>query len=213
MTSTAGRQAPVEELAPRPASFALLAETILVGLVVGVLALGVVTALPALAAGAAHLRRHAAWRADPMRMLLTDFRGNLRGVWGYALALPALLVLLGLNLDIATATALPGGPALRWLMVAVGGAVVVLAIRAAAARGLDPVARSWPVAVRRGRERALADPVGSLLLATAVAVCGVIVWMLPILVVLAPGLLVLAMVGVENRYQRDGRAGAPRAGR
>ncbi len=190
--------------AHRPRRFALFGEVLSVAVVTLLLWLPVVTVLPALAAGTAHLRRYLEGRADPVRQLLSDFARSCRGVWGYGLALPVGALLLVLNVDIATYTDLPGGSALRVLSVLVGAAVAVVALRAAgrnAATRLVGRSSTWTENVRQGAELSVRDPAGSALLAAAVVVCAVIVWMLTALVIVVPGLLALAILGVDYRYE------------
>lgn len=190
--------------AHRPKRFALFGEVLSVALVTLLLWLPVLTVLPALAAGSAHLRRYLEGRADPVRAILTDFAACCRGVWGYGLLLPVAAILLVLNVDIATYTDLPGGSALRVLSYVIGAAVAVLALRAAGRHGaarLTGARHTWTESVRAAAERSVRDPAGSALLLSAVVVCGVIVWMLAALAILVPGLLALAIVGVDYRYE------------
>jgi len=188
--------------AHQPKRFALFGEVLSVALVTLLLWLPVVTDLPALAAGTAHLRRYLEGRADPVRQILSDFVSCCRGVWGYGLALPAVALLLVLNVDIATYTQLPGGAALGPLTYAIGAGVAVLALRAAGRHaamhqaGRHP---TWTASFRLAARRCVQDPAGSALLAAAVLVCVVIVWMLPALAILVPGLLALAILGVDYR--------------
>lgn len=180
----------------RPPRFALFAEMLLVGAVTSVLSLGIVTTLPALAAGVAHLRRHTALRSDTFGQLLTDFRTGFRGVWGYALALPPVLALLAFNILTVSTDVVPG-MIVRWVSMALVAAIAVVILRAVARKADEPIA--WRDAMRLGRSDALADLGGSALLLAAVALCVVVVWMLPILVLVAPGMLTLAVVGVLYR--------------
>lgn len=180
----------------RPPRFALFAEMLLVGAVVSVLSLGIVTVLPALAAGVGHLHRHAALRSDRFGQLLADFRGGFRGVWAYALALPPVLALLAFNI-LTVSTAVVPGLVVRWVSMALMAAIAVVILRAAARRAGEPIA--WRDAIRLGRSDAFADLGGSALLLAAVALCVVVVWMLPILVLVAPGMLTLAVVAVALR--------------
>lgn len=189
---------PAPAPAPAPAKWALFAEMMLVGAIVLVLALPIVTVLPALAAGVRHLHRHAAARSDTVRLLLADLRRLIPGVWPLALALPGTLALLLLNLDIVTATAIPGGGALRWITAAIAAAAVVFALRTAGARAMDSAATTWVSAMRCARER-WSDVAGNLLLLAAAAVSGVVVWMLPALVLVVPGMLTFAVLAVEVR--------------
>lgn len=185
----------------RPGTFALFSETLLTGLVVALLCLPVVTVLPAVAAGVAHLRRHVEGRADPVRSLLADFATFLRGSWLLGIATPVVLFLLVLNIDIATATGLPGRGAVRIVSVVLAAGLLVLALRTAGGRALRPE-HTWTAALREAARRSVADPAGSVLVLVAVGLCAVLIWMLNVLVVIVPGLLVLAVLSVEHRHQR-----------
>lgn len=185
----------------RPPAFALFAEMVLVGAIVSVLSLLVVTFLPALAAGVGHLRRHASLTSDPLSELFVEFRANLRGVWPYAIALPLVLALLVFNVLLLATVPLPGASVVRWVSVAAGAVVAVVALRAVARRAAQRTT-TWRAAVRDGAADAREDPIGSALLAVAVGLCVMVVWMLPILIVIVPGMLTLAVVAVENR-RRD----------
>lgn len=190
--------------AHRPKRFALFGEVLSVALVTLLLWLPVVTVLPALAAGTGHLRRYLEGRADPVRQIFSDFGVCCRGVWGYGIALPVLAFLLVLNVDIATYTELPGGPVLRLLSYVVGAGVAVVALRAAgrhAAALQSGRHTTWTDSVRAAAEVSRKDPAGTALLVAAALVCLVIVWMLPALVILVPGLLALAILGVDYRYE------------
>ena len=202
---TASRAWPHEAVAAhKPKAFALFGEVLAVALVTVLLWLPVLTVLPALAAGSAHLRRYLEGRADPVREIFTDFAVCCRGVWGYGVLLPVGAFLLVLNVDIATYTDLPGAGALRVLSYVIGAAVAVLALRAAGRHGaarLTGARQSWTESLRTAAELSVRDPGGSALLAAAVVVCVVIVWMLAALVILVPGLLALAILGVDYRYE------------
>ncbi|PPK93463.1 hypothetical protein CLV92_11091 [Kineococcus xinjiangensis] len=176
--------------------FELFAECLLTGVVVGVLALPLVTALPAVAAGTRHLRHHVAGEASGTRLMLRDAVAATRGSWLVSGALVLLLAVLGSNALLASTTALPGGGVLRWVMAVLAVAAVVVALRAAAAWA--PGA-SWRLLVARAAHRSAADPVGSLLTALAVGFVVLMAWMLPPLGLPAVGIVVLGLVAVEAR--------------
>ncbi|MCC2336148.1 hypothetical protein [Cellulomonas wangsupingiae] len=177
-------------------------ELLLVVLAVGVLSLPLVTVLPAVAAGAAHLRYPSGAAGGP-RALWRDFVAALRGVWPYALGSLALLVLLWF--DVAAGDGgLAGGAGTQvfaWLVVAV---LVVGLLRAA---GDWRPGASWREVVRAGGRRAGDDLAGSALVLLAVGLCAVAVRAVPPLGVLVPGVLALVVVAVERRAVG---AGSPR---
>ncbi|RMI43545.1 hypothetical protein EBN88_06995 [Streptomyces triticirhizae] len=175
---------------------ALFGEVVIVGVVVAVLAVPLVTLLPALAAGVAHLRRQLTGHSVRMADLARDFAVALRELWPLAAgALGGALVLLW-NLSLAQAGLVPGAGGLRVLTWALLLALAVLLLRVAAAwrPGCERAAL-----LRASAERAVRDPAGSTLLAVGVLLCGVFVWMLPPLALLVGGLLSLAAVGVAAR--------------
>ncbi|MCV2394415.1 hypothetical protein OEB99_08840 [Actinotalea sp. M2MS4P-6] len=177
----------------------LFSRMALTGLVVGLLSLPVLTALPAAAAGANHLRRHVEGREDGTRELLRGFRAAVRDLWWVGLAATALLALLTLDALLALGGSLPGGRPVLVISVALAAAVLVVGLRVAGAwrPGLSGVA-----AVRTGARRAGGDVSGDLLVVVAAGVCAGLVWMLPVMVVLVPGLLALALTSVERRAAR-----------
>ncbi|UCM87338.1 hypothetical protein [Streptomyces marincola] len=176
--------------------FALFGEVVITGVVVALLTVPVVTALPALAAGAAHLRRHLGGDSVRMADLLRDFGAACRTLWPAALALSAAALLLLWNLSLAEAAVIPGSGGLlvvMWLLIAAWG---VLLLRTAAAwRPERPAAGTVSVAARRMGE----DVSGSVLLAFACGMAVMLVWMLLPLVLVAGGLLALAALAVEHR--------------
>ncbi|WP_432572583.1 DUF624 domain-containing protein [Kineococcus sp. SYSU DK005] len=185
--------------APRAAgageSFELFAETLLTGVVVALLSLPLVTALPAVAAGTEHLRRHRAGRASGVRVLLRTARAALRGSWGVSAATLAALALLGFNALVASGP-LPGGGALLALTALLAVAVVVVALRAA---GSWRPGASWPALARGAARAAAADPGGSALVAASAGFVGLLAWMLPPLALPGAGVVVLGLVAVEAR--------------
>uniref|UniRef100_UPI001A9D1AED hypothetical protein n=1 Tax=Streptomyces sp. YIM 98790 TaxID=2689077 RepID=UPI001A9D1AED len=119
--------------APRPA-FALFGETLLTGVAVLVLSLPLVTLLPALAAGCAHLRRHLRGESEQLRVLWADFLAACRTLWATAVAVPVVALGLVWSLSVAEAGAVPGAAALRPAALALLGVWGVLVLRVAAAR-------------------------------------------------------------------------------
>jgi hypothetical protein len=84
----------------------------------------------------------------------------------------------------------------RWISGAVGVMAAVVLLRAAG--GWDPASR-WSALIREAAEKSARDIAGSLLLLLALALSALIVWMFAPLVVLVPGMLVLATRAVAAR--------------
>ncbi|MFC4616659.1 hypothetical protein ACFO3K_18165 [Cellulomonas algicola] len=200
----AGDTSPADDDGTRPDDRALLGggrvglfgESLTVGLAVSVLSLPVITALPALAAGIAHVRRHVDGRPDTLRDLWDDFRLACRRVWLVSVGSVLLLLVLAFNVSLAGTGVLPGGTGVRVISVLVAVLLLVALLRAAA--GWTPGA-VWRLVLRDAGRRTGDDLTGTFLLVLALGLCGVIVWMLPPLVVIVPGLLALATVAVEHR--------------
>ena len=175
----------------------LFGEVGVVGVVVLVLSLPVVTAVPAVAAGVLHLRRHLSGEGDSFGRLLRGFGTAVRDLWALGLVVPVVLLLTGYNLWLTWSGALPGGALIGTVSLVVGLVTVVVALRTAGT--WYPGSGGLP-AVRTAARRAAADLTGSVLIASAVVLCGVLVWMLEALVLLVGGLLALAAVSVEHRW-------------
>lgn len=177
--------------------FALFSETLLTGVVLFVLCLPLVTILPALAAGVAHLRRHLEGRPDTLGRLWADYLTAIRtGGWLVTLSVLALLGLLGFNISLALSGALPGGQVVAVATAVLALVVVVVALRAASRW---PGLGQWAPALTRSAHLLRADPTGAVLVTSAVGLCAVMVWMLLPLLFLVPGLLALALMAVDHR--------------
>lgn len=177
--------------------FAFFSEVLVTGVIVFVLSLPLLTAVPALAAGSAHLGRHLEGRPDDLRRLWADFRAALlSGGWLVSLGTVALLGLLDFNVNLAATGALPGGRIVQVVSAAVAAVVAVVVLRAVDAWADQP---RWRAALRVAAARSAADVGGSALLVAAVGLCAVIVWMLLPLLFVVPGLLCLAVVAVRYR--------------
>ncbi|GIG27842.1 hypothetical protein [Cellulomonas marina] len=196
------RRRPVDPTAPerRPllggGAFGLFGEVLVVGLGVSVLSLPVVTLLPAMAAGVAHVRRHLGDEPDAVADLGRLFLRAVRGVWAVALGVTVLLGLLWVDLRLAASGAVPGGAAVLAVSALVAVALLVVLLRAA---GAWRDGERWADVLRAGARRAGDDLTGSALLVLALAMCALFTWMLAPLAVLVPGLLALAVVAVEHR--------------
>ncbi|WP_250443672.1 hypothetical protein [Actinotalea sp. C106] len=193
VTSGAGprRSAPLG----RRDKLGLLGETLVVGAAVAVVSIPLVTAVPAVAASVRHLRRHLLGEPDTLGALGREIVLAIRDLWWVGILLPVALLVLGFNLW--AAAWVPGGDVVRVVIGAIAAALVVVVLRAAArwVPGAQP-ARLLADAARRSRS----DPAGSALLVVALGVCGMLVWMLVPLLLVVGGLVVLAAVAVENRW-------------
>ncbi|BBJ39650.1 hypothetical protein SSPO_023680 [Streptomyces antimycoticus] len=194
-------EAAVRRTARRPARgtlrFALFAECLLTGVWMVLVALPVITLLPAFAAGCAHLRRHLDGERSTWRDFLTGLREATRSGWRFSLLWWAALALLAFDLRVARTGALPGGPALIAVSVAGLLAVLVLGLRTATVRRPGT---AWPAAARTALRQGLAaDPGGSLLLIGGLAVLSVAAWQMLPLIAPAAGALAGCAVAVERR--------------
>lgn len=204
--------------------FEYFTAAILVGLITGIAALGIVTAAPAFAAGAAVLRKHIQGRTDSF----ADWWAAFKAAWAGSLPITGIWVglsaILIFNLGLAQSGALPAG---NQVLAVVFGIILLLAMvwflraaglwRAADAgaklaphgqdqppattpAGLHPQSHSWTGAGRHSLRLLGADLGGTALLLSAVGMCAVLVWMYLPLYVLVPGLLLIAVVSVQHRY-------------
>ncbi|MGP4115321.1 hypothetical protein ACTWP5_31045 [Streptomyces sp. 4N509B] len=207
------------------AGLSLFGEVVITGAFVLLLALPVVTALPALAAGTSHLRRHVTGESVRVRDAFGDFAVAWRELWRLALGLTGVALLLLWNLSLGQADVLPGagGVVAVSTLLLVAWAVLLLRLAVAwrpagetadatdlpdagdtadaadAVRGGSP----WrPELLREAADRLWRDPAGSLLLVVACGMCVVFVWMLLPLLLLCGGLLCLATLGVSLRQAR-----------
>ncbi|MFB4197103.1 hypothetical protein [Streptomyces carpaticus] len=179
------------------AGLTLFGEVVITGVLVAVLAAPLITAVPALVAGTAHLRRQLTGDSVRLADVWADFTAAWRALWPLALAFPVAVLLLLWNLSLAETGLLPGGPAVYALSLVHGGALAVLLLRIAAGWRRDTHAG---MALRDALTGTRDDLSGSLLLVLAAAMCLVFVWMLLPLALLAGGLLALAALGVEHRF-------------
>ena len=182
--------------------FALLGETLLTGLLTLVGSLPVVTAPAALAAGAAHLRRHLGGYDTSVRAFFHDWLAASRSLWALGVLIPLAAVAVWVNTGLTVSGELPGGSVVRWVTWAAAACAAVVVVRAAAAwsdddRPAGSVGLWWELS--RGVVRAREDLSGSVLLLAALAICVVLVWMLAPLVLVTGGLLSLAAAAVETR--------------
>jgi hypothetical protein len=177
--------------------FVLFGECLLAGLLTVLLALPLVTLLPALAAGCAHVRAHVDGETTAVRAYFARFRDAFPG--SLKLSLVAVAGFAVVTVDgLYLRTAVPGGTFVAAFCGIAAAALSVVLLRAAASWSPG---RSWPDLVRRAAARAAtSDPTGSLLLVMALALLVVITWQLLPLVVPTLGCVLMAAVAVERRY-------------
>jgi hypothetical protein len=174
----------------------LFGECLTAGLLVLLVALPVVTLLPALAAGCAHIKAHVDGETTTIRAFFDRVRAAWPGSWAVSVGVVVGFAVLAVDvLVLRTRVAGGGAVAVVCGVAAVGLAVVVL--RAAAL--WSPGAR-WPAVMRDAGRRAVGDLGGSLLLAMALGVLLVVTWQLPPLLLPMVGCVVMAAVAVDRRH-------------
>ncbi|RSM40523.1 DUF624 domain-containing protein [Amycolatopsis balhimycina DSM 5908] len=171
-------------------------DCLLAGLLVALASVPVVTAAPAFVAGCRVLDRT---RHDIGRPLWTtfwaDFREAARGGVPFGLGCLAAVVLFAVDLEVVAS--MPGADVLRpalWLL-AVAGVVVAVRTCEVVATGSEP----WRRAIVTAARETAAARGHALLLAVAAGVAALLVWMLPILALVAAGPLCLAAVATGGR--------------
>ncbi|GIT79030.1 hypothetical protein LLS1_06990 [Leifsonia sp. LS1] len=177
---------------------------LVIGLGITALSLPIVTIVPALAAGTRHLDEHVSAKRDSVRELASLGWAAIRGGWLFGTIAAAVVALLLLNVVLGVEGLVPGGG----VLAAVSGALAVVAavtVGRVAARW-QPGAR-WSQLWRRHRTDAITDPVGSLFVVAGLLVAVTVVWMLPPLIVIAPGLVAVALVAAERRRRAAAQEG------
>lgn len=199
LPTTAAAMAPEQLRRFGGGAVAPFSQMLVVGLVVCGLSLPVVTAVPALAAGVFHLEQHLSARSDSLGALFRASWQAIKSGWWVGLITAAVLGLLAINISAGAQGLVPGGTIVVVASAAVALGIVVVVCRAAA---LWQPGRRWGDLLREGRELAVADPIGSAFVVTGLAVSAVVIWMLPPLVVITPGMLAIALVAAERRRAR-----------
>ncbi|WP_410632348.1 DUF624 domain-containing protein [Amycolatopsis sp. cmx-4-83] len=200
-------------------------DCLLAGVLVALASVPVVTAAPALAAGCRAIERSGRGVGGPLwTTFWADFRAAARGgvVFGGLAVLAAVLFAV----DLEVAGSLPGGRVLRPVLGVLAGVALVIAVRTcevvatrdsaavspamAGAPAPGEAGANGPAAARRGSvswlraglaaaRETLAAPGSAALLAGAILLSAVLVWMLPILAFVVPGPLCLAAVATGRR--------------
>lgn len=186
------------------AKFGLFGEVLTIGLMMTVVALGVVTLPIALAAGIRHLRRFVAAEDSRAGLFWEDVRVGI--LPSLIVGAPAAVIASVLTIDVmlAGSGALPGGDA-----VAVVGWVGLLALAVAVllAAGAWSPSLGWVASVRAVPGIVRADAAGAAYIAAAAIFTGVVTWALVPLFIAGIGCAALAVVAVPARRRRgDDRA-------
>ena len=170
-----------------------------IGLMMTVVALGVVTLPIALAAGIRHLRRFVAAEDSRAGLFWDDVRAGI--LPSLVVGVPAALIAGVLTLDVVLAGsgALPGGE----VIAVVGWAgLLVLAVAILMAAGAWSPQQGWRAAVREVPAAIRADAAGAAYIAAAAVFTGVVTWALAPLFIAGIGCAALAVVAVPARRRR-----------
>lgn len=172
-------------------------QMLVVGLAVCLLSLPLVTAVPALAAGALQFASHLEATDDSLKALWKRFLEAFRaGGWLVGIATVGVLALLVASAVASFQGFIPGGLVIGWITVAIAVIGAVIVSRAAS---LWHPGAQWQPLLIEAAELTVIDPIGSLFVLSGYGIAAVVVWMLPPLVVIAPGLVVLTLVASERR--------------
>lgn len=173
------------------------AHMLLVGLLVCAASLPLITFIPALAAGRAQLEAHLNAEDDSITAFWERLRGATReGGWAIGATTGIVIGLLVVNISGALQGLMPASTAVAVVSILLVLAILVVTSRAAA---LWAPRTPWRDLLPAAAELSLRDGVGTLFTLTGYAVAAVVVWMLTPLVVIAPGLIILALTATERR--------------
>ncbi|GIH20790.1 hypothetical protein [Rugosimonospora africana] len=186
---------------------ALFGEMVVVGLVVTAFMLTGVLAVAALAAGTQHFRRTLAAKTNSLGDLLTGVWQALHHGWLLTVAYVVAAALLVLNAAMGAQGLVPGGRV--YAAVSGGLALAVMVLICRSAELWHPGAR-WPDVLRQARDVTVGDPVGTCFVLTGILVGAMVVWMLPPLAVIVPGMLTLSLTAAQARREqrRPARGGS-----
>ncbi|MCC8246983.1 hypothetical protein [Saccharothrix luteola] len=186
--------------------FSLFGECLMAGLLVLLAALPVVTLVPALAAGCAHIKAHVDGETTSVRSFFERVRSALPGGWVVSVGVVGGFAVLVVDV-VFLRTRVAGGGVVAVVcgVAAVGLAVVVL--RAAA---LWSAGSRWSTVVREAGRRAASDFGGSLLLVMSLAVMLIVTWQLPPLLLPMVGCVLMAAVAVDRRQSPVAKHPLPR---
>lgn len=179
--------------------FGLFGEVLMVGLLMTIIALGVVTVPIALAAGIRHLRRFVAAEDSRTALFWDDVRIGI--LPSLRVGVPAAVIAAVLTVDVVLAGsgALPGGGAIA----VIGWAgLLVLAVAVLLAAGAWSPTLGWTQAVRAVPATVAGDVAGAAYIAAAAVFAGVVTWALTPLFIAGIGCAALAVVAVPARRRR-----------
>ncbi|QAY59067.1 hypothetical protein ET475_03030 [Microbacterium protaetiae] len=192
---------PIARFPGATGAFALLGEVLMTGMLITLVALPIVTAPTALAAGIRHLRRYVAADDSRLAHFWADVRSGIVPGLGVGVGAVVIAVLLAADIRVATIAELPGA----WLVGAFGWvALAVLAGALLLIAGAWSPELGWRGAVRVAPRLVARDPLGAVYLLVTVGVVAVVTWMLTPLLVAIIGCAALAVVAVPVRGRRRG---------
>ena len=181
------------------AKFGLFGEVLTIGLMMTVVALGVVTLPIALAAGIRHLRRFVAAEDSRAGFFWADIRAGI--LPSLVIGVPAVLIATVLTIDVVLAGSgvLPGGEAIA----VIGWAgLLVLAVAVLMTAGAWSPSLGWVAALRSVPGTIRGDVAGAAYIAAAAIFTGVVTWALAPLFIAGIGCAALAVVAVPARRRR-----------
>ncbi|WP_461001675.1 hypothetical protein [Streptomonospora sediminis] len=182
---------------PAVSRAALFGECLLAGVFTLAAGLALVTLPAAAAAGCAHVRAHTDGEgATGAGEFVNRLRAAWPGSWRAGAACAGLVAVLLGDMLVVAAFEVPGEAAVLAACAAAAAGAAVLGLRAAAA--WRPGGH-WRSAFRAAFVRSGADPVGTVLLAVALAVTAAVAWAVPPALLPLAGCLLLAAVVVDKR--------------
>ncbi|MFJ1759161.1 hypothetical protein ACIOD2_02530 [Amycolatopsis sp. NPDC088138] len=171
-------------------------DCLLVGLLVALASIPVLTAPPAFAAGCRALDRARHGVGRPLwTTFWADFRQAARGGVAFSAACGFAVALAAVDLEVARS--MPGAGVLGPVLWVLAGVAVVIAVRTCeVVAAIEP---AWRRALVAAARETVGAPGKALLVAVAVALSALLVWMLPVLALVVAGPLCLAAVATGAR--------------
>lgn len=176
-------------------------QMLVVGLAVTALALPGVTLPAAMAAGVRNLDRHLTHRPDSLVSLVVDAARAARTGWWVGLVWAAVVGALVVNVRLVLVAPVPMGEAVAVLSGLSAVAVTVVVLRAAA---LWRPGSGWRALILQAAQDCVSRWGPTCTVVAGIGAAAVLVWMLPPLVVLTPGMVALALVATA-REAPEGR--------